>query len=446
MPLFPSSLPSISLLPSSLSRHLLGGENPNLRATLRAFNLNVGLRMTYEAACGAGALILTAYALSLGINEKDMGYLPAAMYLAAAMQMVCLFLLPKIKDAKGFAIKMGAVEPLLIITLVALMPLVWTSARLTLFIVMLLIATSTMQITRPIIDNWVAQRVPERVRPKYLARRTQIVAALQIIAVMSFAFLADKLGKTDPIVMGGLVVLGAALGLMSVLALQGAAMPKTESTAPTLRDLAIVLTHKPYMRVMIVSLGFNFPFYFAAPYYQTFNLKVLDMSVSMAGSLTVLYAVSKFVSLFVSHIAIKKLGSRWMLLCMTPVYTAFFVMFMFCTPDRYWPLLIAWFVVGACDGAYGVIIFTELFKAVPKEGPRTMFFAVFNIASVVLFGIIAAMVPHFLGFLETGLPALLSKLGITLQVAPGGALYMLYALAAILMLPCGMSALAMSKK
>jgi hypothetical protein len=160
----------------------------------------------------------------------------------------------------------------------------------------------------------------------------------------------------------------------------------------------------------------------------------------------VIYGVSKFISLFASHHMIKKLGARWTLLVLGPFYALFFLMFILCTPDRYWPLFVAWAVVGACDGTYGVVLFTELFKAVPKNGPRTMFFAVFNITSVVLYGVIAAMVPNFLGFVETGLPALLGNLGITLQITSAGAFYILFALAAFLMVPCGLSALAMPKK
>jgi hypothetical protein len=434
------------VLPKSVSKVLLGESEPGTRATLVAFNINVGSRVIFETLCTAGSIIVTAYALSLGIDKNDMGYLPACMYLAVGMQVFCLYMLPSIKNPKHFAISIGAIEPMILIALVALMPLAPAGLRLPMFIAFVLVAAGSMQLTRPIIDDWIAQSIPERVRPAYLSRRAQVIAVMQIVVGLSFAWLADFLGKTDPVALGGMIIFGCGMGLLSLVTLQGAKAPKADAKRPSLRDCIGVFWHKPFTRVMIVILGFNLPFYFAAPYYQTFNLDVLKMTATQAATFTVIYSLSKIIALFMAAKLIKRLGSRVLLLISTPFYALFFLTFLFCTPDRYWPLYIAWFFIGMCDGTYNVVVGTELYKAIPRDGPRTTFFATYNILSLVCYGVVAAMVPSFLHLLQAGVPWVLSKLGSTMPVSSDLGLYSLYALAAVLMLPCGLSGLAMSKK
>jgi hypothetical protein len=433
------------LLPS-IPSWFIGEADPNRRSTLRALNINVGTRTAYDLMCGSASIIVTAYALALGINKADMGYLASVTYLAVCLQAVGIYLQPHIKDAKRFAIGIGALEPLLIIAMVALMPLVVPGGRLLMCVIFIALAVGTMQLSRPIIDDWIAQSIPPRLRPSYLSRRAQVMATVQIVVVMCVGFLADFLGKSDTVAMGGLIIFGAGIGLISVLTLQGAKAPVLDPSRPSLKEFLGVFAHKPFARVLIVTLGFNLPFYFGAPYYQTFNLDVLKMSAAESGALTVLYGLSKFVALFMAHKSIKYVGGRNLLLISGPFYAVFFAIFLFCSPDRYWPLYVAWCVIGLCDGTYNVVMATELYKSIPNVGPRTTFFATYAILSSACYGIIAGLVPTFLHLLTEGVPFLMGKIGVQMEVSADSGLYMMYAMAALLMLPCGLSGLAISKK
>jgi MFS family permease len=121
-------------------------------------------------------------------------------------------------------------------------------------------------------------------------------------------------------------------------------------------------------------------------------------------------------------------GPRFILLVSGPFYALFFFAFMFCGPNRVWPVFLGWMAMGVTDAAYNVAATAALYEVTPHSPARPVYFAIANVLSIGLFAIGALVAIPILHALKD-----------TSVVVAGWHLeqfHLFYAVCGVLMLPC----------
>jgi hypothetical protein len=109
----------------------------------------------------------------------------------------------------------------------------------------------------------------------------------------------------------------------------------------TWKDARDALRFRPFRNYLAGTLIRNLPFLLACPYYQVFYLRELDMKASRIAYMTIGYLVVKLLVTGFCGRFIQRYGVRRAVWVSGPLYATFFLAFLFCTPERTWPLFAA---------------------------------------------------------------------------------------------------------
>ena len=175
-------------------------------------------------------------------------------------------------------------------------------------------------------------------------------------------------------------------------------------------------------------LLYNLPFFFGCPYYQVFNLKVLQLSESMIAYLMIGYYLIKiFISPYWGTWA-DRLGPRRAIYLVSPLYVLFFALYVFSGPTRPWVIFIAWAIAGIADAGFNVAFTSALYRSIPETSSRQIHFAVYNLSALLFTALGAAMAARLMEALK----------GYSLTIGPWtlGQFQLLYGGCALLLIPC----------
>jgi hypothetical protein len=111
-----------------------------------------------------------------------------------------------------------------------------------------------------------------------------------------------------------------------------------------------------------------------------------------------------------------------------PIYAAFFLCFPLAEPGRSWPIIIAWAFVAVADGIYAVAAAAALYGAIPAQGARPAYFAVYNLANLGCFAVGGVLAVPLLRWLQ--------QVDWTWGPAHLGGYHLFYALCGLIMIPC----------
>jgi len=379
------------------------------RDALELFNWSAGLRTFYDSVCGGTTFVFVAFALSLGLPKERMGLITSVASVACVAQMLSLALTNYVRDKKAFVLSVGLAEPVLVIAMVLSVPFLPRWMRLGALAGAVFFAAASLHLTRPMADNWVATVIPAGLRGRYLGRRFQAISACTIISTLIAGYVAERVDKSNSFGLGCILAVGGLFGIFSILALRGASMPALSFAARvSRRDLVKVFRSTEFRQYLYGTLIYNIPFTVAVPYYQVFNLRVLQMRESVIALMMSGYFVTKILTTPVLGRYADRKGARWTMFLFAPIYAAFFAMFVLSVPGRIWPVVVAWTVVGMADGAYGVALTSALYATVPSSLSRPAYFAVANLATIGIFAI---------GSLAA-IPILHALRGVSLSVGP----------------------------
>jgi MFS family permease len=151
-------------------------------------------------------------------------------------------------------------------------------------------------------------------------------------------------------------------------------------------SLGQVLAHAPFRYYLLGLTAINVPFYFACPYYQVFNLKILGMRETHIAFMIGGYTVVQLISYQLFGRIMDRGWIRRALWISVLGYVFFFAMFPFARPDRTWPLFLGWAVAGLSDSALNVAAGILLYRSLPAGTMRTMCFAVNSVVGIGLMG------------------------------------------------------------
>ncbi|MCB1104712.1 MAG: MFS transporter [Cephaloticoccus sp.] len=399
------------------------------RSSLVWFNWNVSLRGVFETICGGTTMVFVAYALAVGVPRNAMGYFSAVLSVACIAQLLCLPLANRVRRRKRFILWLAITEPALVLLAILSAPLLPPAWRPLVLCAAVFLAASCLHLTRPFADDWLATTIPSGLRGRYLGRRIRVASFAIIAATLIVGLAVDAVGTRNLTGLAALLVTGSVFGIAAALSLQRVTMH--EQLAPVayrLSDWRAVWRNRRFIKLLLGTLIFTLPFFFAVAYYQVFNLEVLHMRPWLIATMGVGYLLVKFLLTPWFGRLCDHVGPRRLLWLAGPIYAAFFLCFPFASADRVWPIILGWAFVAIADGIYGVAAPASLYTTVPAEGARPAYFALYNLISLGAYAIGGVIAVPMLGALAR----------IDWQWGPAalGGYHLFYALCGLVMLPC----------
>ena len=370
----------VSKLGTGLTTH-------EVRLSLTSYNWNLGLRSVFDGVCGSSSFVFVGFALALGVPKEQIGFITTAISLACLLQMLGVFLANYVTDRKSYVITLALIEPLVLAAAVLLVPHLGMTGRLPLLLVAAFMCAAFNNLTAPVLADWLSLTLPAGVRGRFLGLRFQIRSAASVLVMILAGYIVEGIGRENTVGLSILLAGAAGVGVLSVLMLNRVSLPPTEvvTTLPW-SSLRQVLAHVPFRYYLLGLLTINLPFYFACPYYQVFNLKVLEMRETHIAFMIGGYTVVQLISYPVLGRIMDRGWIRRSLWISVLGYVFFFAMFPFTRPDRTWPLFLGWAVAGLSDSALNVAAGILLYRSLPEGSMRTMCFAVNSLVGIGLMG------------------------------------------------------------
>jgi predicted MFS family arabinose efflux permease len=248
-------------------------------------------------------------------------------------------------------------------------------------------AAAFLSITRPVMDDWQAATIPETLRGRYLGRRIQLLGFVTIASMLAAGMLGDWAGQQGSRGLSFVLAAGSGFGLLAILSLRHA-HDSGHGVAPvSVSDIPQVFRTRDFRRLLIGYVLYNLPFFFACPFYQVLNKQALHMTNTNIAWMASAYCLVKMISSRTAGRLLDRFGARHMAFVVGPLYALFFLSLPFATPERHWPIYVAWACVGSVDTMFALCIQTGLMASVPAQGPRPAYFAVYNLTALGLYGI-----------------------------------------------------------
>jgi len=368
------------------------------RRSLEAFNWSAILRSVFDTLCGGTTFVFVGFALSLGIAREKIGLITLITSLACLLQIVAVMLLGVIEDKKRFIMRVALAEPLIMMAAVLALPFLPPWLRVLALLTAVFAAAACLQLTRPLLDNWVSCTIPAGVRGRYLGRRFQLLSGVTIVCTLAAGFIAERIDKQDSFGLGCVLAAGGVFGFLSVLVLRHATMPALSAEArASWADVRQILHQRAFRRYLYAFAIYNLPFLFACPYYQVFHLTVLHMPESLIATTMIGYLLTKlFVTRWCGRLH-DRWGSRRLILRAGAIYTVFFLMYPLAGTERAWMILVAWALVGAADAAWNVSVTAVLYGVIPETRARPAYFAFASLLNSGLCGLGALVAIPVLG-------------------------------------------------
>ncbi len=418
-----------SLLRGSMARQARALTKAETRESLVWFNWNISLRGVFETICGGATMVFVAFALAIGVPKGEMGYFTAIISCACIVQLLSLPFVSRVRRRKRFILVAALIEPVLLIIAVLVTPLLPAEWRTWGLGMAVFLAAGCLHLTRPFADDWLATTIPSGLRGRYIGRRMRFSSIAIIAATLLVGFAVDLLGTTNITGLALLIVLGAIFGLAAALTLTKATMPANQGMAPfSFSEMKVVFHTPSFIRMILGTLLFMLPFYFAVAYYHVFNLEILHMSPWLIATMGIGYLMVKLLLTPKFGRICDRVGPRRMLWVAAPIYAAFLLCFPFATEGRVWPIIVAWAFVAVADAIYAVATPAALYATIPEHGARPAYFAAYNLVTLGTFAVGGVLAVPLLQWLNT--------FHWVWGHATLGGYHLFFALMGIIMIPC----------
>ena len=373
------------------------------RISLERFSINAIFRAIFDILCGGTTFAFVAFASTIGIRNEKMGFITTITTAACLLQIAAIPLGKRFANKKRFILSLSVLEPIFFMLAIIVALLLPSTTKLYAIAIAIFLSAIAQNLSRPHADEWFSSVIPEGIRGRYLGKRLQIYSATLILSTLLAGWSIDHIiGRSNTIGLAFLLIIGGISGLFSIITLADAFLPQISSKiAPSLTAFKTVLSTPSFIKFLIFILLFNTPFYFACPYYQVFNLQILKMPALLIAVMQAGYYLSKIIFMPLIGKLLDK-GNHPQIIVFTGIlYTIFFLAFPFCSAERHWPLLAAWILAGIADATFGIISQIILYKSIPFVPSRQAFFAVYNLATLIGYGLASFIAVFILNALNS---------------------------------------------
>jgi len=370
-----------------------------LRASLDA-SVAEGAVAEVFGACAGGA-VLTGWALYFGATPIVIGVLGALPFAAQIVQLPAAWLTQRVGAKPLALVAVGAAR-------LAWLPLIGVPfltlpqpTALAIFVAIVAVAALFGVVGNNAWTAWMGDLIPPQLRGRFFARRMIFVNAAGTVSALAAGVALDA---STPRGLRGeaLAALAAAAcvaGLVSVrlLLAQHHAAPPRDAGAPDWRDALRAARDRRTRPLLAYLLAWSAAVGIAAGFFAFHMLTNLHMAFTFVAAYTIIVAVLRIVSAPAWGRLVDTCGARPVLVVCSLGISAVPLLWLFVTPERWWPIAIEAVISGTLWGGHGIAAFDVMIGVSPRRA-RPFYLAVFSAGagvgfavSSVLAGLLAAV-------------------------------------------------------
>ena len=351
-----------------------------------------------------GGVFLTAYLLTLGANNTEIGFISSIPVLINIIAPFASFLVERAESRKNTSLRFSLPVRFLWI-IVALIPLLVYSNGIThpiIFFIAIFILISALNVPTTLAwTSWMGDIIPEKERGHYFGRRSIVAGIIATIASLLLGKFLDLIPAKHigfSIVFG----IGAAAGFLSYFMLTR--IPDTKNTLASKESFSLdhvfnkiqkVFADKNFMKLVWFNAAWAFSLSFMGVFANVFMLKELNMSITLVVAFATISTLSNLaLTPFWGKIADKYGNKPVMLICgnvlgLTPILWAITM------PSNYFIIIpLLYVLAGTFWAGFNIAAFNIVLKLSPKAD-RAFFLSV----NMLIPSITAFTAPLISGFL-----------------------------------------------
>lgn len=357
------------------------------RPTLSDGEIRNGLRwMVFEGAASigfgsiTGSGFLAAYALILGANNLQIGFLAALPFIGQPMQIPLIMLVERLKRRKLLAFSSWVVAQIIWVPIALIPVFINIPSASSVSALMLLVALRSVlsAMTNLNLQSWTRDLVPQPMRGRFVSRRLMFGTLFSIVFGLGSGVFVDLWGNANGAALGytvvllfGTVFIGMASPIFMMLVPEPLMQPSDSSHLTIVETLLMPLHNKNFRTLMRFFLFSTFARNLAVPFFAVYMLQRIGLPLTTVMILTVLSQLANVLFLRIWGPMVDRLGGKVILsLCSSLFFLATLGWTFTTLPDRYWltlPLLVILHVfVGIASAGINVATGMLNMKLAPK--------------------------------------------------------------------------------
>ncbi|MFY1827606.1 MFS transporter [Myxococcus fulvus] len=365
---------------------------PRLRATL-GLSVVEGMFAEVFTAC-AGATVLTAWAMALGLGPLLVGVMTALPFCAQFIQFPAAWL------TSTFGHRRVALTAICLSRLVMfpLAVLPWLELELAARQHLLLGVAGASAVLGVVGNNawvaWMGELVPRVVRGRFFGRRTALTTLSGTLASLGAGLLLDRLRPADGVGLAlPLLALGACvMGVVTTLLMASQHDPAPPGTTPRLelKGALVPLKDPLARRVLTYQVAWNAAVGVSAPFFALHSIQNLKMTFVILALHAAAVAGVRILTAPLWGKMIDRVGAQPVLLACSLGIGVIPALWLLPSAGTLWPLLFDVVLAGALWSGHGLAIFALPLTVAPRKG-RPFYLAAFATAGGLAYAVAAAL-------------------------------------------------------
>jgi MFS family permease len=364
-----------------------GLSNRQTARALRAFIISSTFWGAWGRIVGIGVATFTGYALWLGATEAEIAYFVSIASFCSLAQVLSSPIFNRLHNPKRFVMLAGCLEMVLRASIV-LIPFFLIENRIPALMVLLGTGLFFGFLVGPFYNGWLADIIPENIRARFIAKKTNANLIAGIVSGYAAGYYLDLFEGANQYT-GFLTLFGIAtvFGIIGYIRLMTVPHQGHHETRDRNENPLIAFRNKPFTRLTIFFLTWNFALGIAGPFYSVYMLNYLKISYTYVAIFNSIFMIVMVLGYKIMGGLVDRYGSRALLNILVPPTMITPVLWTFSSPDWYWLIPAAMALNGLLHA--GIITSTNslLYSSIPDSANKTTYFAAWSTAIQVAYAL-----------------------------------------------------------
>ena len=368
------------------------------RATISDQDVSSGTRLvTLEGIASLGFFsittsgLLTAFALTLGANNFQIGILAAIPFLAQPLQIPSILLVERLRRRKAIAALAFLLAQLIWVP-IALIPIfidVPSAAAVSLLLGLLAIRSAVTAVSTCAWNSWLKDLIPQEILGRVMGLRLALAGVAAMVFGLGAAFFVDYWNRNSAeadqplgyvyVLLFGIFTLALASPIIMSL-IPEPLMPRTSGSKPSLaRTIGAPFGDQNYRKLLRFLLFWGLAINLATPFFAVYMLQRLDMSLAAVIGLSIVSQAFSIIFLRVWGRMADQFGSKAILSLCVSLYLLVILGWVFTTmPERYFltiPLLVVLHIMAGIASAGVTLTIGTIGMKLAPQGQATAYLA-----------------------------------------------------------------------
>jgi len=245
---------------------------------------------------------LVGFAKYLGANDEIAGIIAAIPVLAGIISAFSPAVFEKKSNRKLITCLFCFIGRFML-GLMILIPLIRVeqSVKISILILMFLVANLFLAFTMPAAQTWILSITPEDIRGAYFGRREAVVLGVVTCITLLMGQILDRFQKagqtfTGFLIMYIFVMAAAVVNFILFSSMKEPPYPQSDGNLDVKRIILLPLQNRRYRRVILLMLIWNVGYQLAAPFTSVYMVSKLNMGYSYITLMLVLASIASVVS------------------------------------------------------------------------------------------------------------------------------------------------------